>query len=343
MRYPWANLVLLLLLLLQVVTGYFGFVNGREENGWLLWLHGMGAYGITVVLLWKGQIVLGVYRRGTGWNTERVAFAVMAVLLLATLAAGLLWTFNGPIYLAGFSLVTLHIFLAIPLLALMAWHGWRLRWILRVPAARDRRLFLGTATTTVAGLALWWTVGRAKAAAGLLGAERRFTGSYEIGSLTGQFPHTSWIADNPPPIEVARWRLVIDGAVERPLSFTYEQLVEWATVEETATLDCTGGWYSRQVWWGVPLGWLLAEAGVLAMAQSVTVTAVSGYGRRYPLAEAESYLLALEVAGRPLAHGHGFPVRLVAPGLRGFQWVKWIGRIQVNESRHFWQLPLPLQ
>jgi DMSO/TMAO reductase YedYZ molybdopterin-dependent catalytic subunit len=343
MRYPWANVALLFLLLLQLVTGYFGFVNGREDNRWLLWLHGIGAYAITVILFWKGQIVLGVYRRGTGLNTERLAFAVMAVLLLATLVAGLLWTFNGPITFLGFGLLTLHMLLAIPLLALMAWHGWRLRWILRVSAARDRRLFLGTAATSLAGLALWWTAGRAKVVAGLLGAERRFTGSYEVGSLTGRFPHTSWIADHPPPIEVANWRLVIEGAVERPLTFTYEQLVEWATAEETATLDCTGGWYSAQVWRGVPLARLLAEVGVLGTAKSVTVAAVSGYARRYALAEAQSYLLALEVGGRALDHGHGFPARLVAPGLRGFQWVKWVSHIRVNESGPLWQLPLPLQ
>jgi hypothetical protein len=343
MRYPWANVVLLLLLLLQVVTGYFGFVNGREEQRWLLWLHGAGAYGITVILFWKGQIVLGVYRRGTGWNKERLVFALMAVLLVATLVAGLLWTFNGPIGFMGFGLLTLHMLLAIPLMALMVWHGWRLRWILWVPAARGRRLFLGTAASSVAGLALWWAAGQGKRLAGLVGAERRWTGSYETGSLTGRFPRTSWIADHPPPVEVATWRLVVEGAVERPLSFTYEQLAEWATVEETALLDCTGGWYSTQVWRGVPLGRLLAEAGVKERAQSVTVTAVSGYARRYPLAEATTYLLALEVGGQPLDHGHGFPVRLVAPALRGFQWVKWIGRIEVNESSALWQVPLPLQ
>lgn len=343
MRYPWANVALLVLLLLQLVTGYFGFVNGRESSRWLLWLHGIGAYAITLILFWKGQIVLGVYRRGTGLNWQRLAFALMAALLVATLLAGLLWTLNGPLTFMGFGLLTLHMLLAIPLLALMAWHAWKLRWILNAPAARDRRLFLHTAAVSLSGLVVWWLAGRAKAAAGLEGAERRFTGSYETGSLTGRFPHTSWIADNPPAVEVSSWRLVIEGAVERPLTFTYEQLVEWATAEVTATLDCTGGWYSAQVWRGVPLARLLDEAGVLPEGKSITVAAVSGYARRYPLSEIGAYILATEVGGRPLDHGHGYPIRLVAPGLRGFQWVKWIGRIRVNESGALWQLPLPLQ
>jgi DMSO/TMAO reductase YedYZ molybdopterin-dependent catalytic subunit len=54
-------------------------------------------------------------------------------------------------------------------------------------------------------------------------------------------------------------------------------------------------------------------------------------------------LLALDVAGRPLSHGHGAPARLVVPDHRGFDWVKWVVRVTVNDSGDFWQPPLPLQ
>jgi hypothetical protein len=50
MRHPWANIILLALIILQFVTGFFGFVNGRIDNRWLLWLHGIGAYAITWIL-----------------------------------------------------------------------------------------------------------------------------------------------------------------------------------------------------------------------------------------------------------------------------------------------------
>ena len=62
-----------------------------------------------------------------------------------------------------------------------------------------------------------------------------------------------------------------------------------------------------------------------------------------PVFHSGDYLLALAVAGRPLSDGHGFPVRLVAPDRRGVEWVKWIARIEVNETSHLWQPPLPLQ
>ncbi|MCI0394087.1 MAG: molybdopterin-dependent oxidoreductase [Chloroflexi bacterium] len=343
MRHPWANVALLVLLIGQLITGFFGFINGLAANRWLLWLHSIGAYAIVFLLLWKGSIILGVYQRGTGLNGRRLAFALLLLLLLATLFSGLLWTFDGPKYLFGFTLVTIHIFLAVPLILLLAWHAWHFRWIWRVPRAAGRRAFLRLAGTGLAGLLLWQSAGRSKELLQLPGARRRFTGSYETGSLTGRFPQVSWIADHPPPVDLARWQLVVGGAVERPLVLTYEQLMELVDREVTAVLDCTGGWYSEQIWRGVPVARLLELAGVKESARSVTFEAVSGYRRRFWLAEAQGYLLATAVGGKPLSHGHGFPARLVASGQRGVNWVKWVGRMWVNDSGKHWQLPLPLQ
>ncbi|NIM07101.1 MAG: hypothetical protein GTN65_16145, partial [Armatimonadetes bacterium] len=82
MRYPWANVALLLLLAVQLITGFFGFINGAEDTRWILWLHGIGAYAIAIVLLWKSAIVLDVYGRGAGLDWRRMAFAVMLILLV---------------------------------------------------------------------------------------------------------------------------------------------------------------------------------------------------------------------------------------------------------------------
>ncbi|MDT8306277.1 MAG: hypothetical protein RRC07_10095, partial [Anaerolineae bacterium] len=80
MRFPWANLTLLLLLLLQVTTGYFGFTSGTPGRAWLLWLHGAGAYAIVLVLLWKGAIIWNVARRGVRWQGERAQRLVIGAL-----------------------------------------------------------------------------------------------------------------------------------------------------------------------------------------------------------------------------------------------------------------------
>ena len=61
------------------------------------------------------------------------------------------------------------------------------------------------------------------------------------------------------------------------------------------------------------------------------------------MSEARSYILATHVGGEPLSRGHGFPARLVAPDKRGFEWVKWVEEIEVNDTSKWLQPPLPLQ
>ena len=155
------------------------------------------------------------------------------------------------------------------------------------------------------------------------------------------FPVVSWLNDRPAPVDPAGWTLSIGGAVRSDMQLRYEDMEQ--RQELIATIDCTGGWYSEQLWSGAPLAELLGLAGPLPTASSVTVTSVTGYYRRFSMNEAGRYLLATRVGGRELSHGHGFPLRLVAPGKRGFEWVKWVTRIEVNESPKWLQPPLPLQ
>ena len=79
MKTPWANVVLLILVVVQAVTGYFGMVNGRISRAWILWAHGIGAYALLVLLYWKGGIILDAIRRKTVWTRRRIAFAGMLV------------------------------------------------------------------------------------------------------------------------------------------------------------------------------------------------------------------------------------------------------------------------
>jgi hypothetical protein len=343
MRYTWVNTSLLVLLAIQILTGFFGLISGSERFSWVLWSHAVGGYTVVVILLWKGVVIIDAFRR-RGWRRLTAwVFLLLALILLGILITGIVWTHFGPYYIGGFSLLTIHGNLAILLLLLLLWHLLARRFIFRVGNARDRRAFFRLAGISLAGLAVWGLTDQMKAAAKLPGSQRRFTGSYERGSFSGQFPTTSWLFDYPEPLAAADWQLTIAGAVAQPLSLTYQDLLQMPSESLTATLDCTGGWYSTQVWQGVPLAHLLDLAGVSDEAASITVEAVSGYSRRFQLETARGYLLGLEVAENPLIHGHGFPVRLVAPGQRGFNWVKWVTRIRVNTSSHLWQPPVPLQ
>jgi DMSO/TMAO reductase YedYZ molybdopterin-dependent catalytic subunit len=343
MRFPWANSLLLILVALQALSGYFGFTTGRPPERWLLWLHGIGAYAVVLLLFWKSAIIVDVIGRGQRWSFRRLAFLVMLALLVLVLLSGLWWAFYGPRYLLGFSLISLHIFLAVGLLALVAWHTIAHRWILRQKASRDRRAFLNASALGAAGFVSWTLGGKATRLLAMPGASRRFTGSYERASFSPGFPNVSWINDRPDAIALESWRLAIDGTVRRPLLLEYEQLLTLARDGRQAILDCTGGWYSEQQWRGVSLAALLALAEPLPKSRSITCESITGYSRRFALEKADQILLATHVAGATLSHGHGFPLRLVVPGERGVHWVKWLTHIQLNATSHLLQPPLPLQ
>ena len=107
----------------------------------------------------------------------------------------------------------------------------------------------------------------------------------------------------------------------------------------TATLDCTGGFYSTQEWAGARLDRLLGDAS----GSSIHVTSATGYDRRFPIQNASEMILATRFGGQPLDAGHGHPARLVVPDARGFWWVKWVTAIEVDDLPHWWQSPFPLQ
>jgi DMSO/TMAO reductase YedYZ molybdopterin-dependent catalytic subunit len=152
------------------------------------------------------------------------------------------------------------------------------------------------------------------------------------------------VADDPEPIDPETWSLQVDGAVERSLSQGPDLLAAAdsadmldPTAEREAILDCTSGWYSAQRWRGIAVGDLLEAAGARDDARWVSFHSVTGYRWSLPIDEAREALLATHVTGERLSHAHGFPLRLVAPGRRGFQWVKWVERVEVRERPDYGQ------
>ena len=156
-------------------------------------------------------------------------------------------------------------------------------------------------------------------------------GSYERSSFNGNdFPTTSWVADTPRVLAPGEWRLEVAGLVERPAELTLDDLD--AGDELVATLDCTGGFYSRQRWRGIALERLLSQARPVGTATHLRVISHTGYRWGFGLGELDDLLLATHVGGEALSHGHGAPVRLVARDRRGFQWVKWVVRVELHDG-----------
>lgn len=344
MKFPWANSLLLALVVVELASGIIGLVAGAPEKAIFIQAHRAAGYGILLLLIWKGGNILFSLRkpmRKRRAPAPRTASLVLLATLLLTLALGLVWSVAGPFVFASFSGMSWHIYVGAALAPVLVWHSAYQTRGLPLTFWADRRSFLRLTGLAVAGLALWQLGELGARLAGLKGPTRRFTGSYESVREAGSFPVVSWLNDNPPPVDPARWMLSIGGAVENEYALGLQDLTSHEEI--TATIDCTGGWYSSQVWRGVPVARLLERAAPTSGAASVTVTSVTGYYRRFSLDEAHRYILASHVGGRELSHGHGYPVRLVAPGKRGFEWVKWVATIEVNESSKWLQPPLPLQ
>ena len=341
MSYPWANILLLLFLALEMVSGFFGLISGSEERAIHMQLHRISGYGILAVLVWKVVNVARSFR----WprpRSVRLASLALAVVLVATLALGLVWSVVGQFGWWMFSGLSWHIYAGAALIPLLLWHSWYMLKGFPVAFWAERRLVLRAGALALAGLVGWQlTEGVARASA-LGGSTRRFTGSYEAGSFSGNdFPRVSWLNDRPERIDSERWTLRVFGSVDEELTVGYEELASESEV--TATIDCTGGWYSTQRWEGIPLVDVLSRARPVETTRSVVVRSVTGYYRRFSMEAAEGFLLATHVTGERLSHGHGFPLRLAAPGRRGFEWVKWVTEIEVSEVPAWWQPPLPIQ
>ena len=85
------------------------------------------------------------------------------------------------------------------------------------------------------------------------------------------------------------------------------------------------------------------QVGLEDGARSLLFRSITGYVRRFSLDEAGGLLLATHVGNEELSVGHGFPLRLVAPGYRGYSWVKWVSELEVSSDPAWLEPPLPLQ
>ncbi len=133
----------------------------------------------------------------------------------------------------------------------------------------------------------------------------------------------------------ACWRFDITGNVETPRVWTFAELTALPAVAQETTLQCISygvgsGLISNAVWKGVPLLTLLALVRPKPDTASVLFHAADGYFETFPFSKATepTTLLAWEMNGAPLPPRHGFPMRMIVPGVYGERMPKWVTRLE---------------
>ena len=322
----WANLSLAVLVPLSLLSGVGLFLVGDGPVVLVAVLHGGLGLGLLALVPWKRVVVRRGLRRSRPGRDLSILLTWVVLVAL----------FTGGVHVVGLTAadlpvttMQLHVAAGVAATLLTVVHAWqRPVRVRRTDWSRRALLRGGAVAAAAAGLGVTATAtGVALDRAG----DRRSTGSFRAAEV----PVTQWFLDAVPTIDPVTWRLTVDTpAGERRLS-----LADLGGGDEVqAVLDCTGVWWTSQVWGGTRLARLLPE---VAPGTTVVVTSATGYARRLPLAD--DLLLATTMAGAPLSAGHGAPVRLVVPGRRGYHWVKWVERVEVVEGPWWAQPPLPLR
>jgi DMSO/TMAO reductase YedYZ molybdopterin-dependent catalytic subunit len=304
--------------------------------------------GIAAALLVVGAVA-GLLSRRRAWPGLAVAAAVGTAGLLAVLAEPA----AGPLGVLA------------PLASLVAGvavFGWLHALATRqVPASASRRRFLLTSAGVAAGaaalggggqlLAASTGVAASRAAVGPLvptvpappipaGADFAADGTPAFLTPNRDFYRVDTALARVPAVRAEDWRLRVHGMVDRERTYTYDDIRSRPLVARTITMTCVsnevgGPYVSTATFVGVPLRDLLSEAGVRPDADQLFSTSVDGWTAGTPVDAVQDTrrgaLLAIGMNDEPLPLEHGFPARLVVPGLYGFvSATKWVVDLELT-------------
>ena len=140
-----------------------------------------------------------------------------------------------------------------------------------------------------------------------------------------------------PRVNVDLWHLEVNGLVQNPITYRFQDLKGFNQVEQETTLMCISngldaGLISNAVWKGITLRDLIDPAGPMADARRVRLFGVDNYTDTIPLEKAldQATILAWAMNGVDLPHRHGYPLRAIVPGYFGEKHVKWLTRIELT-------------
>jgi len=202
--------------------------------------------------------------------------------------------------------------------------------------AHDKQVLLGGTAAVLLVLS---------AVAGLLARRRPVAGLALVGLLGGLAAAAAVTrpgagpAAAVPRVDPDAWRLRVHGLVDREVTLSFDDVLRAPLVERTLTLTCVsnevgGRLAGTATWLGLPLAGLLERAGVRPEADMVLSTSADGFTASTPVAaltDGRDALLAVGMNGEALPVEHGFPARLVVPGLFGYvSATKWVVDLELT-------------
>ena len=241
----------------------------------------------------------------------------------------------------------------------------------RAPLGWDRRRFISTASKTVLISAIFGAIASRlenkkiseirQAAPDSLPKISAGNGLAATKSPAGTqiFAETPFITPNKdfyridtalslPRIDIKTWKLNIGGMVKTPLTLSYQDLLARPMVERTITICCVsnevgGPYIGNAVWQGVLIADLLIEAGVDPRAEQIFGTSADGWTCGFPIGAAvdgRDAMIAIGMNGTALPLEHGYPARVIIPGLYGYvSATKWITNLDLttwSEAQGYW-------
>ncbi|MCX5805774.1 MAG: molybdopterin-dependent oxidoreductase [Proteobacteria bacterium] len=145
----------------------------------------------------------------------------------------------------------------------------------------------------------------------------------------------------PQTVDIGKYKLLINGKVQQPQSFTYNEILGLHSVTRAITLHCVEGWNEYLLFKGVRLVDLLKKANPNKEVQTVIFYAADGYSSslEYKFIIKNDIMIAYEINGKRLDSERGFPLQVVAESKYGYKWVKWVTHIELSDKPYigYWE------
>ncbi|MGI8855316.1 MAG: molybdopterin-dependent oxidoreductase [Thermomicrobiales bacterium] len=332
----------------------FGGYNGLKRFGVLSILAGMIAVGIGVGLLYA--LLAEDSRTAEPTKPRRLGLSPVALVFIAVVVAAL-WLGTVAVLLPvldanfrGLSPGPATVFTVLGLLISYLAYGVTLVLACRLltsaapvrsaaPVGGDllgRRAAIALGAAVIAGVGVRASIGRLnnRAVFSYDGLQYKGVGVQPITPNDRFYAVTKNVLD-PNPTK-AFWRLSVGGKVNHGRTYSYDDLVALAPIEQEATLMCISngidaGLMSNAKWKGVPMRTLLEAAGPHTDAVAIKLNGADGYTDTIPIDKAmdPTTLVVYGMNGEPLPQRHGYPVRVIVPGMYGEKSVKWVTGIEL--------------